>query len=167
MCNRQFFADSRSRVLILQKFTEGTTPMPRTKKRSFEEMMIAGPILTAMVARPSFYVALAWIQAREYRQSKKDYPTSVGAIRFELEHTWGAVVSREVVAVALETSGYKVAPRSFGYDMARELAVNIRRSSVNHSPWRNESPRPERWFWAKDTEPLPGVELLYRDWLRH
>ena len=133
------------------------------KKLTAHQLAIAAPILAEVVARPSFRVAMLWVERSGLQRAARGYPTSVGMICLCLEHTWGAVVGRQVMALALEQCGFTVAARSFGPGMAYELAANVRRGSINGTPWRTEQPRPERWLWAADAAPVPGIETLYKN----
>ena len=136
---------------------------PIMEKLTPNQRALAAAILAEVIARPSFQVAMLWVERSGLQRAARGYPTSVGMICLCVEHTWGAVVGRQVMALALENSGFTVAGRSFGPGMAYELATNVRRRSINSTPWRTEQPRPERWLWAADAAPVPGVETLYKN----
>lgn len=112
-------------------------------------------IAQEMVAMPAFHVASIWIETTSPKPARSGYPTSVGQLCFNLAQTWGAVVTPETMALALETAGFKTRVRSMGEGLAPELAVNVARGSIASTPWRTERPNPGRWAWARDDAPLP------------
>ena len=137
----------------------------RTKHLTPEQRLDAVPILEELVSRPSFHVAMLWIKQCGARPARNGYPVSVGSFCFFLELTWGAIVDAQTMAVALETAGYRVGGRTFPGCGRRELAVNIKAGSINQTPWRTESPLPERWAGARDAVPIAGAAGLYANLL--
>jgi hypothetical protein len=134
------------------------------KKPTPQYLALVEPTIAEIVSRPSFRVAMRWIETSATARTKSTYPTSVGLICFVLEATWGAIVDRQTMALALEQCGFKIAARDF-VGGNYELAVNIKRGSINQTPWRTEQPRPAAWAWAKDDAPAPGVNNLYKNLL--
>lgn len=129
----------------------------------------AAPILQLVVQTPAFRAAQLWIETSRPEKARNGYPTSVGMICFAMEYTWGAVVDKRTMALALETAGFRIAARCFipsGGWGNRELAVNVRLGSINQTPWKTEEPKPERWAWVNAAAPVPGIETLYRNVLK-
>lgn len=138
------------------------------KKPTPQHLESVADTLALVVSRPSFAVAMRWIhEGSGAERSPAGFPTSVGMLCFLLEATWGAQVSTQTMALALENSGFRIAARSFGPDMAYELATNVNRSSINRTPWQTEKPNPACWAWALDEPGDPRRGALYANLLRH